>query len=62
MSRCERCGKWLDTDTPRDFYEGKIYHIFCGWKLRRDDAEKKGATHDDPLHPRGGSDPCVPKQ
>lgn len=38
---CNRCGGLLQSDTPRDTFEGGTYHIYCGWKLRRKKEEQE---------------------
>lgn len=67
---CNRCEGVLQSDTPRDVYEGGVYHVYCGWKLRRQHAEQKairdinadkGETYADTLPPRNGSTPSVPE-
>jgi len=35
MQYCERCKGELQPETPRDVIEGKVYHIYCGWKVMR---------------------------
>ena len=35
MQYCERCKKDLQPETPRDVIEGKVYHIYCGWKFKK---------------------------
>jgi len=63
MQVCNRCGGMLQTDTPRDVYAGGVYHVYCGWKLRKQHAEQeavrnisadKGVPHADTLPERGG--------
>ena len=41
MQVCNRCGGMLQSTTPRDVYDGGVYHLWCGFKVRRIDAEKK---------------------
>lgn len=41
MQVCNRCGGMLQTTSPRDVYEGGVYHLHCGFKMRRIDDEKK---------------------
>lgn len=61
----------LQTDTPRDVYDGGVYHVYCGWKLRKQHAEQeavrnisadKGAPHADTVPEGGGGDTGVPQQ
>lgn len=63
MQMCNRCGGMLQSDTPRDVYNGGVYHVYCGWKLRRQHAEQeavrnisadKGETYANPLPERSG--------
>ena len=44
MIRCGRCGGELDSTHSRDYYKGLILHIFCAWKLRKDDKEREDAN------------------
>lgn len=66
MQLCTRCGGLLQSDTPRDVVDDKVYHIFCGWKVRRKREEQEavrnisdlaGGDHADTLHKgsRGGT-------
>lgn len=48
MQMCNRCGNMLQTDTPRDVFEGGVFHIYCGWKLRRQRAEQEAVRNIDP--------------
>ena len=59
MQPCVRCGGLLQSDTPRDVIDDKVYHVYCGWKIRRAIEEKKairnisaekGEGHADTLH------------
>lgn len=69
MQVCNRCGGMLQTDTPRDVYDGGVYHVYCGWKLRKQHAEQeavrnisadKGAPHADTVPEGGGGDTVFP--
>jgi len=71
MQMCNRCEGVLQSDTPRDVYEGGVYHIYCGWKLRRQHAEQKaireinpdkGETYADTLPQGSGGAASVPAQ
>ena len=71
MQMCNRCEGVLQSDTPRDVYEGGVYHVYCGWKLRRQHAEQKairdinahkGGTYADPLPGESGGTTSVPAQ
>lgn len=49
MQRCARCGGVLQSDTPRDVIENRVYHIYCGWKIRRRiEEEQAKEVKDDP--------------
>lgn len=60
MQVCNRCGGLLQSDTPRDVFDGGVYHIFCGWKLRRKKEEQeavrniKGVSDANTLHQGSG--------
>ena len=41
MQPCTRCGGLLQSDTPRDVIDDKVYHVYCGWKIRRKIEEQK---------------------
>lgn len=49
MQPCARCGGVLQSDTPRDVIENRVYHIYCGWKIRRKiEEEQAKEVKDDP--------------
>ena len=59
MQMCNRCGGMLQSYTPRDLFENGVYHIYCGWKLRRQKEEQEavrniGVQDADTLHQGGG--------
>lgn len=65
MQTCHRCGNQLQSDTPRDVIDEGVYHIYCGWKIRRMIAEKEavrniGESYDDTLDKGRGSNPNIP--
>ena len=67
MQMCNRCGAMLQADTPRDLFEGGVYHIYCGWKLRRQKEEKealrnKGVNNADTLPKGSRGDASVPRK
>lgn len=41
MQVCNRCGGLLQSTSPRDVFDGGVYHLWCGWKVRRLKAEKE---------------------
>jgi hypothetical protein len=36
LQMCKRCGNQIFSDTPRDVIEGKVYHVYCGWKILKE--------------------------
>ena len=36
---CARCGGQLKTTDTREVMDGKVYHLFCHWKLNREKEE-----------------------
>ena len=49
MQMCNRCGGMLQSDTPRDVFDGGTYHVYCGWKLRRAKEEMEAVRSIAPL-------------
>lgn len=41
MQVCKRCGGLLQSDTPRDVIDNEVFHIYCGWKVRRKREEQE---------------------
>lgn len=41
MQPCKRCEGLLQSTSPRDVFEGGVYHLHCGWKVRRLKAEQE---------------------
>ena len=67
MQMCNRCGGMLQSDTPRDLFENGVYHVYCGWKLRRQKEEKEavlniGVQDADTLPQGSGGTPGIPPE
>lgn len=41
MQPCKRCGGRLEPSTPKDVVDGKVYHVYCGYKVREKLKEEK---------------------
>lgn len=66
---CNRCKGVMLGDTPRKVIDGKVYHIYCGWKLEQEAIRRipdrlvdLGGDDADTLHQGGGSDATVLEQ
>ncbi len=66
---CERCKGVMLGDTPRQIIDGKVYHIYCGWKLEQESIRRipdklidLGGDDADPLPERSGGDISIPSR
>lgn len=41
MSRCSRCGGQLNSTDPRGVIDGKVYHLYCWYKITEKQKEDK---------------------
>lgn len=66
---CTRCKGVMLGDTPRQIIDGKVYHIYCGWKLEQESIRRipdklidLGGDDADPISERSGGDATLPSQ
>lgn len=53
-------------DTPRQVIDGKVYHLYCGWKTEQEAirriSDQLGEDDADPVPKGGGGDATIPPQ
>lgn len=41
MQQCHRCGRGLEPHHSREVMNGKVYHLYCFWKLGQQEKERE---------------------
>lgn len=69
MQYCERCKGEMTGSTPREVKDGKVFHLYCFWKITVGNQPRTpprlinlGEDHDDTTRHRAGSNPHLPEK